>query len=468
MVPVIMAGGSGTRLWPLSRGQYPKQFLKLFGNHTMLQNTVLRAMALKDAQPPVVICNQAHRFIVAEQLQALGIQPTAILLEPEGRNTAPATAIAALLVAEKFGAETVLNLMAADHTIPDQAAYAEATYQAVAVAQQGKIVTFGIQPTRPETGYGYMKAGAASSNSFAIAAFVEKPKLEVAQQYLAEGGYYWNGGMFIFRADVMLAELSRFESQLLDDCRAALAAARHDLDFVRLEEASFGRVRNESLDYAVMEKTDKAALVPLNAGWDDVGSWTYMDALDKDPDGNAATGDVLFSNSRNNLVHADSRLVTLAGIDNAVVVETEDAVLVTTKDHAQEVKNIVSALRKAKRPEADFHARVYRPWGWYETISLSDRYQVKRILVKSGQKLSLQMHHHRAEHWIVVKGTAQITCDDKVFLMAENQSCYIPLGAKHRLDNPGKFDLELIEVQSGSYLGEDDIVRFEDVYGRTS
>lgn len=467
LVPVMLAGGSGTRLWPLSREQHPKQFLKLIGDQTLLQGTALRARNLPGVVPPLAICGDRHRFIVAEQLQEAGISGAQIMLEPEGRNTAPAAAVVAHYVAEKHGPDALVFLMAADHVIPDQAAFESAVRAACELAAQGRIVTFGITPTRPETGYGYMKVAKPLGAGYTIAAFVEKPALDKAEAYLQEGGYYWNGGMFLFRAQTFLDELKKFEAPMHAAAAESLHKAQRDLDFVRLDKESFSRCRSESIDYAVMEKTQKAALVPLDAGWDDVGSWTFLGTLPKDAQGNVARGDVWLSEAQGNLVHAESRLVALAGVKDHIVVETADAVLVTTQDRAQDVKKIVAALKAKKRPEADDHPRVFRPWGSYETVALAERFQVKRIVVKPGHKLSLQMHHHRAEHWIVVKGTARVTCGEKSFLLHEDQSTYIPLGEKHRLENPGKTPLELIEVQSGSYLGEDDIVRFEDVYGRT-
>jgi len=470
LLPVLLAGGTGSRLWPLSREQYPKQFLSLTNDLSLLQNTALRTRALPDVVAPLTICGEGHRFIVAEQLRAVQMPQARVLLEPEGRNTGPAATCAAIWARDSHGPETVLFLMAADHTIPDEAAFAAAAATAVAAAKAGHIVSFGIQPTHPETGFGYIKAGEALSvpGASRIAAFVEKPPLATAEAFLKEGGYYWNGGMFLFRADVFLDEVRQLEPAMLEACEQAVRLARHDLDFIRLDGPSFAEARNESIDYAVMEKTTKAALVPLDAGWDDVGSWNFLAKLPElDARGNLARGDVLVEDCQTTLIESTSRLVAVLGLKDMVVVETTDAVLVAARDRLQDVKKVVSRLKAAGRSEATAKPRVYRPWGWYETITLSDRFQVKRILVKPGEKLSLQMHHHRAEHWVVVKGTARVTNGDKVFLLGEDQSTYIPLGHAHRLENPGKVPLELIEVQSGSYLGEDDIVRFDDIYGRT-
>ncbi|WP_240783549.1 mannose-1-phosphate guanylyltransferase/mannose-6-phosphate isomerase [Stenotrophobium rhamnosiphilum] len=466
---MFLAGGSGTRLWPLSRDQYPKQFLKLLGDKTLLQDTALRAQGLDGVEPPIALCGDKHRFIVAEQLLEIGLGGATIILEPEGRNTAPAAAVAAHFVAEKYGADALLLLMPADQVIRDVVRFKDAVRAATKVAADGKIVTFGIVPTRPEIGFGYMQAGnSLEGGAFVIDRFVEKPNAETAQAYINAGAYFWNGGMFMFKASSFLEEMKEFEPATFDASAESVTRSRRDLDFVRLDPDSFRRTRAESIDYAVMEKTRKAAMIPLDAGWDDVGSWQFLEHLTKDSAGNVCRGDVLLESASNNLVHAESRLVTLAGVDNHIVIETQDAVLVTTRDRVQDVKKIVAQLGALKRTEAQEHPRVYRPWGSYETIALGERFQVKRIIVKPGCKLSLQMHHHRAEHWIVVKGTAQVTCGEKVFLLGEDQSTYIPLGEKHRLENPGTSSLELIEVQSGSYLGEDDIVRFEDVYGRVS
>lgn len=469
LVPVLMAGGSGTRLWPMSREQYPKQFLNLLGDQSLLQSTVQRAMTIPGARAPVVIGSEAHRFLIAEQLQQLGITDPAIVLEPEARNTAPAAAVAAHHVAQAYGPDALVFLMAADQAVDDVAAFIAAAEAAAQVAAQGYIVTFGIKPTRAETGYGWIKAGPALAHGqgYSVDRFVEKPDLAKAEQLLADGGYYWNGGMFLFPAGLLLQELKTFEPDMARHSVQALDLGTRDQDFMRLEPNAFKACRKESIDYAVMEKTTRIALVPLDAGWDDVGSWTFLSKRPQtDSDGNHCQGDVLCEDAHGNLVHADSRLVALVGINNQIVVETDDAILVAAKDRVQDVKKIVQRLNKSGRSEAQTRSRCYRPWGYYETIALGDRFQVKRIMVKPGHKLSLQMHHHRAEHWVVVTGTALVTCNDKSFLLTEDRSTYIPLGNTHRLENPGKLPLELIEVQSGAYLGEDDIVRFNDVYGR--
>lgn len=468
ILPVLLAGGSGNRLWPLSREDYPKQFLQLTNERSLLQNTALRAAGLPQAMAPLLVCGEAHRFVVAEQLLQAGIEPAAILLEPEGRNSAPAAAVAAHYASEHYGPDTLLLLMPADHVIDEPALFAAALEAALAPAAAGRIVTFGVLPRRPETGYGYIQAGEAlSEGGFSVACFVEKPALEKAQEYLADGHYYWNSGMFLFRADTLLQELSVFEPEMSLHAQEALLEARCDLDFVRLSPAAFGACRKDSIDYAVMEKTSRAAMVPLDAGWDDVGAWTFLGRLPaSDAAGNRIRGDVMLEDAANNLVHASSRLVALVGLQDHIVVETPDAVLVSTRERAQDVRQIVRRLKAAARPEAQTLPRVYRPWGWYETLTLGERFQVKRIMVKPGGQLSLQKHHHRAEHWVVVRGTAEVRCDEKTELLSENQSTYIGLGQKHRLSNPGRIELELIEVQSGAYLGEDDIVRYEDVYGR--
>ena len=475
-----MAGGSGTRLWPLSRELYPKQLLRLTNDRSLLQNTALRAKKIPGSLPPVVICGEPHRFLVAEQLREVGIEGATLILEPEGRNTAPAATVAALHAKQKYGGSTLVFLMSADHAVANDAAFVKAVMTASAAAATGRLMTFGIKATRPETGYGYLKAGkplmiAAMGRSHQgrvareVAAFVEKPDAKKAARFLRTGGYFWNGGIFLFPAQRFLDEVVRLEPAMLAACEAALAKARRDLDFIRLDAASFKQARKESIDYAVMEKAADLALVPLDAGWDDVGTWSFLGNLpNTDKHGNYKRGDVWLYDVRDSLIHAEGRLVAAVGIKDHIVVETRDAVLVTTRERAQDVKKIVESLTAAKRPEANDHPKVYRPWGWYDSIASGERFQVKRIGVKPGQKLSLQMHHNRAEHWIVVKGTARVTCDDKVFDLQENQSTFIPLGSKHRLENTTRNLLEIIEVQSGSYLGEDDIVRFEDVYGRTA
>ena len=472
VVPVLMAGGSGTRLWPLSRASYPKQFLRLLDDKSLLQATVQRAQKIPGATAPLVVGNEKHRFIIAEQLQEIGFEHPNILLEPEGRNTAPVAAVAAHYVLEKYGPDAIVFLMAADQTIADGAAFVASAKLGVQAAQAGRIVTFGIQPQGPETGFGYVRVGAplsAVNGAFEVSGFFEKPSLERAQAYLGEGGYFWNGGMFMFRAVAFLEELRKLEPEMHAKSKESLGAGARDLDFVRLEAEAFKACRSDSIDYAVMEKSQNIALVPLDAGWDDVGSWTFLSKLPAaDGDGNHVRGNVMLEASRNNLVQSGKRLVTLLGMENTVVVESDDAILVASRDRLQDVGKLVKRMQTEKRAEADSLPRVARPWGYYETIAIADRFQVKRILVKPGQKLSLQMHHHRAEHWIVVKGTARVTCGEKVFLLTEDQSTYIPLGTTHRVENPGKVPLEIIEVQSGPYLGEDDIVRFEDVYGRTA
>jgi len=464
ILPVILSGGSGTRLWPLSREAYPKQFLPLTGEHTMLQDTWLRVAGVA-TQPPIVVANESHRFVAAEQLQQAGTATTAILLEPAGRNTAPAIAAAAL-EARRDGDDPLLLVLPSDHLIGDMARFHQAIAQAAAVADQGKLVTFGIQPTAPETGYGYIKA-AAGEGPRAIERFVEKPDLATAQSYVASGEYYWNSGMFLFRASRYLQELERLQPQMLAACRSAWEKARRDTDFIRLDAEAFKASPSDSIDYAVMEKTADAAVVPLDAGWSDVGSWTALrDVSPQDGDGNAHRGDVIAIDCHNTFAYGE-RLIAMVGLEDVIVVETDDAVLVGKSDRMQEVKDVVARLKSDGRSEAAWHRKVYRPWGAYDSIDHGERFQVKRITVKPGGTLSLQMHHHRAEHWIVVSGTAEVTRGDEVLLLTENQSTYIPLGVTHRLRNPGKLPLELIEVQSGSYLGEDDIVRFEDTYGRT-
>ncbi|MGE8220620.1 MAG: mannose-1-phosphate guanylyltransferase/mannose-6-phosphate isomerase [Stenotrophomonas acidaminiphila] len=464
ITPVILSGGSGTRLWPLSRETYPKQFLPLTGTLTMLQATWHRAAAVA-ARGPLVIANEAHRFVAAEQLQQAGAEPQAIILEPMGRNTAPAIAVAAL-EATRQGDDPLLLVLPSDHVIADEAAFHAAVRQAATAAEAGKLVTFGIVPTGPETGYGYIKA-APGDGARPVERFVEKPDLDTATAYVASGQYLWNSGMFLFRASRYLEELARFNPAMLERSRTAWESARRDTDFTRLDADAFAAVPSDSIDYAVMEKTADAVVVALDAGWSDVGSWTALrDVSARDDDGNAHHGDVIAIDCRNTYAYGE-RLVALVGLDDVIVVETDDAVLVGRADRMQEVKDVVARLKADGRSEAAWHRKVYRPWGAYDSIDNGERFQVKRITVKPGGTLSLQMHHHRAEHWVVVSGTAEVTRGDEVLLLSENQSTYIPLGVTHRLRNPGKLPLELIEVQSGSYLGEDDIVRFEDTYGRS-
>ncbi len=461
---VVMAGGTGSRLWPMSRAMYPKQFISLTSQYSMLQNTVNRVESIESSSLQV-ICNDEHRFFVAEQLQELN-QKVDIILEPVGRNTAPAIALAALN-ATKNSEDSLLLVLAADHVIEDQTAFEKAVNVAIPLAKQGKLVTFGIVPSEPHTGYGYIKQGEDIDQGFLVDEFVEKPDSEKAQQYLKNGGYLWNSGMFLFSAKRYLQELAAFSEEILAACEAAFAKSNVDLDFIRIDAEAFALCPDDSIDYAVMEKTEDAVVVPMDAGWSDVGSWSSLwDIAEKDTAGNVANGDVMLHDASNNYIRAEGRLVAAIGIDDLVVIDTKDALMVASKDHVQDVKKIVQRLKVEKRSEFEFHREVYRPWGKYDSIDNGERYQVKRITVKPGAKLSVQMHHHRAEHWIVVSGTANVTKDSETFMLSENQSTYIPIGVVHALENPGKVPLELIEVQSGSYLGEDDIVRFEDIYGR--
>lgn len=467
IVPVIVAGGSGSRLWPLSRQLNPKQFLPLAdANQSMLQATILRLRGL-EASTPLLICNEQHRFLAAEQLRQLDMEHASILLEPVGRNTAPAIALAALQASSE-GADPILLILAADHLIQDVPAFHASIKAALPLAEDGKLVTFGIVADRPETGYGYIEKGAAvGMGGFTVSRFVEKPDHATACDYLASGNFFWNSGMFMFRASRFLQELERFQPTILDVCRTALQGGAQDMHFTRVDSDVFATCPDDSIDYAVMEKTEDAVMVPLDAGWSDIGSWSALwDVSDKDAQGNVLKGDVLTQDSRNSYVHADSRLVTLVGVEDLVVVETKDAIMVAHKNRVQDVKHIVEQIKSDKRHEHINHREVYRPWGMYDSIDNGHRYQVKRITVKPGAKLSVQMHHHRAEHWIVVSGTAKVTNGERTYLVCENESTYIPIGQIHALENPGVIDLELIEVQSGSYLGEDDIVRFEDKYGR--
>jgi mannose-1-phosphate guanylyltransferase/mannose-6-phosphate isomerase len=472
--PVIMAGGSGTRLWPLSRSGFPKQFLALDGRSSLFQQAVERLAALNGSgiatAAPLVVGNDEHRFLLLEQLRELGVTAHALLLEPMARNTAPALTLAAL-AAQEGGNDPVLAMTPADQTVTDAPAFVAAMRRAAELAQGGAIVTLGIVPTRPETGYGYIRAVVPGRES-AVQAFVEKPDLATAERYLREG-YLWNGGIFVLKASVWLAALERFRGDIAAATRAAWQGHKRDASFVRPDRAAFEAVPAESIDYAVMEKVPASGLpmvvVPMAAGWNDLGAWDAVwQVLPKDAAGNASLGDVVSEDCRDTLVHANGRLVATVGLNDMVVVETADAVMVSTRARSQDVKRIVARLESSGRGEKNLHRKVHRPWGWYDSIDAGPRFQVKRIMVKPGASLSLQMHHHRAEHWIVVQGTAEVTCGDTKLMLSENQSTYIPLGEKHRLANPGKVPLEIIEVQSGSYLGEDDIVRFEDHYGRTS
>lgn len=468
IVPVILSGGSGTRLWPLSRTMFPKQFLPLASSDSLLIETVRRSSDGRQFSAPVIVCNDHHRFLVAEQVREAGFAARAIVLEPSGRNTAPAIAIAALILAAE-APRTVMLVAPSDHVVRRPDVFAEAVALGAAAARDGQLVTFGITPTAPETGYGYIKYGSAplSPGVFRVERFVEKPNRDTAQSYLAAGGHAWNSGMFLFRADVLLAEFERLQPELLASCRATSDAAKRDLDFLRLDAELFAATPSISIDYAIMEKTDKAAVVPVDLGWSDVGSWGALwDIAPHDSDGNVVIGDVMVEDAQNCYVRSDDRLAAVLGLRDLVLIVTEDAVLAAHRDRVQDVKTIVDRLKRDKRDEADTHRIVYRPWGSYQSIDAGDRFQVKRIVVKPGAKLSLQMHHHRAEHWIVVQGTARVVRGEDTLMLYENQSVYIPIGAKHRLENPGKVPLHLIEVQSGSYLGEDDIVRFQDDYGR--
>lgn len=466
IIPVILSGGTGSRLWPLSRELNPKQFLPLVNEFTMLQNTIQRLEGL-DCTSPLLICNESHRFLAAEQLRQLEINDAQILLEPFGRNTAPAVALAAMQ-AIRDGADPILFVLPADHVILNSEKFHASIFKALELAKKDYLVTFGIVPTHAETGYGYIEQGERiSDNGFMVTRFVEKPELETAKNYLETGRYKWNSGMFIFRATTYLKELRTFNPEIYDACELAIKSATKDMHFVRISEDNFINCPNISIDIAVMEKTNKAVMVSLDAGWSDVGSWSALwDVSDKNAEGNLFRGDVLDQQCKNIYVHAESRMVATVGLNDLIIVETKDAVLVAHKDKVQDVKNIVARLKTELRHEHINHREVYRPWGVYDSIDNGHRYQVKKITVNAGAKLSVQMHHHRAEHWIVVSGTAKVTNGENTYLVTENQSTYIPIGQIHALENPGVIPLELIEVQSGSYLGENDIVRFEDKYGR--
>lgn len=462
ITPVIMAGGSGTRLWPLSRALYPKQFLSLAGSGTMLQETLLRLESLETAQP-ITLCNEDHRFLVAEQLRVID-QVGSIVLEPAGRNTAPAVALAANLALQE---DPLLLVLAADHVIADKKGFAEAIKKAIPLAESGKLVTFGIVPQTAHTGYGYIHAGENVGQAQKVVQFVEKPSTEVAESYLVSGNYLWNSGMFLFKASRYLEELEKYRPDIASACRRATENLCVDHDFIRVDTETFLSCPEDSIDYAVMEKTSEAVVVSLDVGWNDIGSWSALWEIgEKDENSNCIRGDVIAHDTSGSLIFGEERLIATVGLKDIVVVDTKDALMVATKDRVQDVKAIVNTLKKENREEAVLHREVYRPWGKYDSVDAGPRYQVKRITVKPGAKLSVQMHHHRAEHWIVVSGTAKVTRGEKTFLVTENQSTYISIGEHHALENPGKVDLELIEVQSGSYLGEDDIVRFEDLYGR--
>jgi len=475
IIPVILSGGSGTRLWPLSRKAYPKQFLNLTdGEHSLFQQTVLRARDITAASP-IVVCNEQHRFLVAEQLMEIGIDDASIILEPTGKNTAPAIALAALEAEKRAGDRNdspMLLVLPSDHLIKDHNAFQNAVRAAVAGARKGKIVTFGIVPTSAETGYGYIHTGTLVTTddqlqALPVLGFKEKPDAETAEHYLAAGEYLWNSGMFLFQAHRYLEELEKFNPDMLDACRTAMASGVKDLDFLRPNRTAFEACPADSIDYAVMERTDDAVVVPLDAGWSDIGEWSSLwQSREKDENGNALHGEVIAIDTQNCLVHAEQRAIATVGLEEMVIVETADAILVAPKSRAQDVKKIIESLNGATERLAENHRKVYRPWGHYDSIDEGPRFQVKRITVKPKASLSLQKHLHRAEHWVVVTGTAEITCGDEVQMLTENESIHIPLGEVHRVANPGKIPLEMIEVQSGSYLGEDDIIRFSDTYGR--
>jgi mannose-1-phosphate guanylyltransferase/mannose-1-phosphate guanylyltransferase/mannose-6-phosphate isomerase len=468
LYPVILSGGSGTRLWPLSRAALPKQLLPLASERTLVQETVLRLDGLPDLAAPLIVCNDEHRFLIAEQMREIGVTPLGIYLEPVGRNTAPAAAVAALMLTRQ-DPDAVMLLLPADHLIADVAAFHAAVGEGVKAASSGHLVTFGIVPDSPHTGYGYIQQGEALAGMVAhrVARFVEKPDLASAEAYVASGEYYWNSGMFLFPAQRFLDELRALRPEMVSACEQALDRGQRDLDFHRLDRAAFAACPADSIDYAVMEHTRHAAVVPADMGWNDIGAWSALWQVGaKDGNGNASRGDVYLHDVRDSYVRAESRMIAAIGVSDLIIIETADAVLVADRNRAQDVKRVVDHLKTHNRSEHAFHTRVYRPWGWYEGIDAGERFQVKRIMVKPGEKLSLQMHHHRAEHWIVVSGTARVTRDGHEELLSENQSTYIPLGTTHRLENPGKIPLHMIEVQSGAYLGEDDIVRFEDVYKR--
>ncbi len=466
MIPIILSGGSGTRLWPLSRKMYPKQFLSLLHEQTMLQMTLARLDGLEH-DTPTVVCNNDHRFVVAEQARQLGFEELSIILEPFGRNTAPAIAVAAIH-AVKLAPDPLLLVLSADHEIADDKIFCQAVTQAQSLAETGKLVTFGIVPDHAATGYGYIKLGRARGQGFDVEEFVEKPDRATAEEYLASGNYFWNSGMFMFKAQAYLAELEKFNPTMVAHCQQAVAGMKDDIGFLRLDAEAFAGCESDSIDYAVMEKTQLACVVPMDAGWSDIGSWSSLwDQRKKDESGNSTHGDVMTIDTGGSFVHAESRLVATVGVNDLVIVETQDAVLVAAKNKAQEVKQIVARLQQEQREEENFHRIVYRPWGSFESVDEGESYKVKRISVKPGARLSKQMHLHRAEHWVVVKGTARVFRNDEIFDLHENESVFIPRGATHYLENPSDTALDIIEVQTGAYLGEDDIVRFDDIYGRS-
>jgi mannose-1-phosphate guanylyltransferase/mannose-6-phosphate isomerase len=467
IIPVILSGGAGTRLWPLSRKNYPKQFLNLVGDdYTMLQQTVLR---VGHFDAPIIVCNEDHRFVVAEQCHSIGVIPSAIILEPVGRNTAPAIALAAI-AAQKQDPEAIIAVFPADHAIVNQGAFKASLACAIEAAEQGKLVTFGIVADKPETGYGYLQVDMSSSKDMVarvVERFVEKPDEKTAQSYIDSGDFFWNSGMFVFKASAYLAALSQTNNDIVTCCKHASDKAQKDLDFIRIDKQAFASCPDDSIDYAVMEKADNVVAVPMDVGWSDVGSWGALwDIAQKDENNNALSKDVIAINSHNNLIHSHDKLVAVIGLENMVIVDTKDALLVADKTQMDDLKKVIDELKSKQRNEMSHHREVYRPWGSFDLIDSGQRYQVKRICVKPGASLSLQLHYHRAEHWVVVSGTAIVQINDKEQLVSENESVYIPIAHKHRLTNPGTMPLELIEVQSGSYLGEDDIVRFEDQFGR--
>jgi mannose-1-phosphate guanylyltransferase / mannose-6-phosphate isomerase len=465
--PVLLSGGTGSRLWPVSRSQLPKQLMPLLSDYSLVQETALRLVGLEGVAPPLVISNSDHRFILAAQLQEVGITPTIYALEPVGRNTAAAAAVAAKLVGD-LEADGILVLLPADHHITDTDRFKKAVLVGAEHAKRGQIVTFGITPRSPETGYGYIKRGAAlDDGAFAVAQFCEKPDLARAKAFLTDGGYDWNSGIFMARADVVIQEMRDHCPEVLENCLEAVAKSYHDLDFLRLDEPAFEACPSMAFDTAVMEHTSKAVVIPLDIGWSDVGSWHALWELGtKDAAGNVISGDVIAVDTEETYIRGNGRLITTLGVQNLVIIDTGDAVLIAEKGRVQDIRELVAKLQELGRSEHEVHRRVHRPWGFYESIETGDRYQVKHLMVKPGASLSLQMHHHRAEHWVVVRGTARVVLGNKEMLLSENESTYIPLGTPHRLENPGKVPLSIIEVQSGCYLGEDDIIRFDDIYGR--